>query len=1153
VEFRLLGPLEVRGDHGEALQLGGQKRRALLALLLLHANEVVSSDRLIEELWGEEPPQAAATALHGHISRLRKLLGGNGELLVTRAPGYLLQVEPGQLDLNRFETLRDEARTARSQGDLGGASINLREALSLWRGPALADLAYERFAEVEAPRLEELRLATLEERVDVDLALGRHADLVPELERLVREQPLREGFRAQLMLALYRSGRQAEALQAYQDARRVLLEELGIDPSPRLRELEQAILRQDESLGPPAPAAPEAAAEPSRLRRKHRLVIPALVVCAVGASAAIGLLLGLGGDKAAAAYRPGTVLLDVKGKKEKAFFPPSELAQPTAPVYTNGHVWLLNLSPTSFVEFDPATGRKMTQFKAPDGVGDGRAARPFAVGRHALWATTGHDLVQIDPRLGKVVNHFDLDKLTKRKGAAQGVALGGGLVWVGRDVGSGQVIALDPGRRRIEHRFEVPHHADLAFDEGIVWASDSGGVDVIDPATNHVANVDDLESIDPFFGPNTVGNGVAAGGGFGWTTDPAKGLVYKIDRTGDIAAFYSTGLGATGASYSDGAVWVRNEDVGTVTRIDPVTGKTNSFAFGHSVAAEVAGGGVLLAALEPGPTIEDRFEALPKNSLRFFSKQGVLGFWNGDPALDWDFSYTQIQFATCANLLRYPDEPAPDGLRLVPEVAAAMPIISRDRRTYTFTIRRGFSFSPPVDEPLTAQTFRYSIERAASKQLAPDQNSVPGPGAVSNVEGFAAFRSGKARHISGLRVDGNRLSITLTTPSADFLQQLANSALCPVPRDTPRLPGAANQKVGANAYTIPSAGPYYVADWRNNKYVILKRNPFYHGTRPHRLDEIALREGVDVGAALDLIRHGGWDGIVSSGHASSEITDPRLDPGGALAKQYGNGPPSRLHYVPVPLAHTTYIVLNAVSGPLADPTVRRAIAFAVDRTAIAPIWDSTPTDQLLPPVVGGFHDRNLYPLHPDLAKARALMHGRRLEAVMVLNRPGDAGLLQEARLLRVELGRIGVRLVLKRLADSPDCFVDEQGRASRQDCPLTRALETGRPRIDMEDNGIFDGNDGASFLEGVLVESGSVPARWLAPSVRRAVERVNRLSGSERQAAAGALADRLLEHYVPVVAIGNRAQGELFARPVGCRVFPPTGRGVDLAAICRRS
>lgn len=351
----------------------------------------------------------------------------------------------------------------------------------------------------------------------------------------------------------------------------------------------------------------------------------------------------------------------------------------------------------------------------------------------------------------------------------------------------GQVIGLDPQTGQVRHRFKVPHHADLAFDDGIVWASDSGGVDVIDPATNHVVNVDDLESIDPFFGPDSTGNGVAAGGGFGWTTDPAKRLVYKIDRTGRIAAPYSTGLGATGVSYSDGAVWVRNEDVGTVTRIDPVTGNKTLFRFGHSVAAEVAGGGVLLTALEPGPTIEARFEALPRNSLRLFSKQGALGLGKADPALDWDFAATQIQFATCAKLLRRPDEPAPNGLRLVPEVAAGMPNISRDRRTYTVTIRGGYRFSPPVNEPLTAGTFRYTIERAASPQLAPDPSAVPGPGAVEEVEGFTAFRSGKARHISGLRVAGDHLLITLRKPSADFLQQLASPlcALFPaVPRST---------------------------------------------------------------------------------------------------------------------------------------------------------------------------------------------------------------------------------------------------------------------------------------------------------------------------------------------------------------------------------
>jgi ABC-type transport system substrate-binding protein/streptogramin lyase len=802
-------------------------------------------------------------------------------------------------------------------------------------------------------------------------------------------------------------------------------------------------------------------------------------------------------------------------------------------------MWLLNLTPASFVELDPATGKNLTTpFKAPDGVGKARAVRPFAVGPGALWVTAGHDLVKMDPRLGIKVRRFYLDKLTNTKGQAQGVTLGDGLVWVGRDVkdGFGQVVALDPGTGRVRYQFPVPHHVDLAFDDGIVWASDSGGVDVIDPATKHVANVDDLESMDPFFGPNSTGNGVAAGGGFGWTTDPAKGVVYKIDRAGHIAERYSTGLGATGVSYSDGAVWVRNEDVGTVTRIDPVTGRETSFGFGHSISAEVAGGGVLLAALEPGPTIEDRFDALPKNSLRLFSKQGVLGLGN-EPALDWDSAAHQIYRATCANLLRHPDAPPPEGLKLVPEVAAGMPRVSRDRRTYTFTIRRGYRFSPPVSEPLTAQTFRYSIERAASPHLESDPRNAPGIGAVYDVEGFTAFRNGKAQHLSGLRVHGDQLSITLTEPSADFLERLTSSASCPVPLGTPFVAkGGANRSVGANEHTIPSAGPYYVARWRNDKYAILKRNPFYHGPRPHKLDEIALREGVDVGVALDRIRHRGWDGIVSSGHTTSQFTDPRLDPGNPIAKQYGNTSSSQVQWVPVTLPHATYIDLNGVSGPLADPTVRRAVAFAVNRTAIAPIWDATPTDQLLPPVVGGFRDRDLYPLHPDLAKARARMHGRRLKAVMVLDRP-DAGLLQEALLLRAELRKIGIRVVFKHL----------QGNAE------IHALNTGHPRIDLADAGITSGSpDGASLLESVFVTTGSVPRRWLTPRVMRKVEKVNSLSGYERQAAAGALADQLLARDVPLVAIGNRAQGELFAPTVGCRVFPPTDRGVDLAGLCRR-
>jgi len=242
VEFRILGPLEVV-EQGHALPLGGARQRTLLALLLTRANEVVSADRLIDELWGAQPPKTAANALQYHVSQLRKALAPH-EAIVTHEPGYLIRIGPGELDLLRFEALVEEAQQATPEL----AAQRLREALDLWRGPALADLANESFAQSEIPRLEELRLGALERRFEADLALGRYTELVAEVQALVREHPLRERLRAVLMQALYGSDRQAEALEIYRETRQLLVDELGIEPSPALQELEQAVLRQDPVL-----------------------------------------------------------------------------------------------------------------------------------------------------------------------------------------------------------------------------------------------------------------------------------------------------------------------------------------------------------------------------------------------------------------------------------------------------------------------------------------------------------------------------------------------------------------------------------------------------------------------------------------------------------------------------------------------------------------------------------------------------------------------------------------------------------------------------------------------------------------------------------------------------------------------------------------
>jgi DNA-binding SARP family transcriptional activator len=248
VEYRILGPLEVV-DGDQPLPLGGRQQRALLALLLLRANEVVATDTLIDRLWGERPPATAAKVLQVQVWRLRKALGGDA--LATRSPGYVLRVGAGDFDLARFEHLVGEARGAAP----AVAAAKLREALALWRGTALADLAHEEFAAAEVGRLEELRVVALEERVEADLALGLHRELVADLEVLAAAHPYRERLHGQLMLALYRSGRQTDALERFQELRRLLDDELGLEPGEQLKQLQKAILAHDPALD--APDRPE--------------------------------------------------------------------------------------------------------------------------------------------------------------------------------------------------------------------------------------------------------------------------------------------------------------------------------------------------------------------------------------------------------------------------------------------------------------------------------------------------------------------------------------------------------------------------------------------------------------------------------------------------------------------------------------------------------------------------------------------------------------------------------------------------------------------------------------------------------------------------------------------------------------------------------
>ena len=300
-EFRLLGPLEAVVD-GKRVLLGAAKPRALLALLLLNRNRVVSTERLVDELWGDEAPARATKALQVYISQLRKALGP--ERLVTRPPGYELLVGEGELDVERFESLAAAAREQLEAGNPKAAAAGLRDALELWRGPALREFRSEPFAELAAGQLEDLRLGAVEDRMQAELDSGGTARLIPQLEELVAAQPFRDRPRELLMLALYRSGRQADALDLYRRTRELFVQELGIEPGPTLRELEGAMLRQDPTLAAPRrrprPAAPPADGAP-RPRRWLPLVA-ALAAVLVAAGVAAALLLPGGGHHAPAAH-----------------------------------------------------------------------------------------------------------------------------------------------------------------------------------------------------------------------------------------------------------------------------------------------------------------------------------------------------------------------------------------------------------------------------------------------------------------------------------------------------------------------------------------------------------------------------------------------------------------------------------------------------------------------------------------------------------------------------------------------------------------------------------------------------------------------------------------------------------------------------------
>jgi YVTN family beta-propeller protein len=542
MDFRILGPLEVV-ENERSLPLGRGKQRALLGLLLLHANEVVGQDRLIDELWGESPPPTAVTALHGYVSRLRKLLGD--ERLETTPPGYRLRVGANELDRDRFEALAAERRHA--------------EALALWRGPPLDDLAYEPFVQEEIARLEELRLVCIEGRIGAELDAGRAAEVVGELERLVRQHPLRERFRAQLMLALYRSGRQAEALEAFQAARATLVEELGIEPGDELKLLQKQILAQDRALSATPPAEP-VAQPPRRPRRarRYRWAIAALAA-AVATTAATAMSLGHDGKKAPAIVTNSVVRIDPATNEITTVVPVGQA--PFGLAKTERYLWVADRHDNTLTRID-------TRTRATRTFGGFPAPRTLAVDGTRIWvgSDSSAQVVAIDGLTGIVANRVRLREPTGY------LAVGAGSLWVshGRPFSQETVTVSRVGLRTqaiTPIRLGIgAGAASVVFTRGAAWV----------PLT-HTGELVRIDFADESRVRVAVGGlpaGAAAGFGAVWVASYYGDAVRRVNTvTGQVENVVHVGIQPLEVATGAGSVWVTNHRACTISRIDPRTGK----------------------------------------------------------------------------------------------------------------------------------------------------------------------------------------------------------------------------------------------------------------------------------------------------------------------------------------------------------------------------------------------------------------------------------------------------------------------------------------------------------------------------------------------------------------------------------------------------
>jgi peptide/nickel transport system substrate-binding protein len=499
-----------------------------------------------------------------------------------------------------------------------------------------------------------------------------------------------------------------------------------------------------------------------------------------------------------------------------------------------------------------------------------------------------------------------------------------------------------------------------------------------------------------------------------------------------------------------------------------------------------------------------------------------------DPALAYYSVSWQLEYATCAKLLNYPDKAGAAGSQLQPEVATALPKISADGKTYTFTIRKGFRFSPPSKQVVTAQTFKFAIDRVLNPKM---QSS--GAQFIGDIAGADAVQNGKAKEASGVVANGDTLTITLTKKAPDFLSRIAMPFFCAIPTDTPIDP--------KGVQTVPSAGPYYVASWDPKRQLILKKNPNYHGSRPQNLDRIFYTVGVRPEATVLQIQKGAADYAVDGiPPAQQSAMGHKFGPGSDVAK---NG---KQQYFVNPILSFRYLALNTQRPLFKSVKMRQAVQYAIDRRALLiqrGAYAGQPTDQYLPPGIPGYKNANLYPLQaPDVAKAKKLA-GSGSHGTATMYTCNQSPCPEQAQIVQANLSQIGINVEVKQLERAV-----QFGKEGTKGEPFDIAFEGWQ--ADYADP--FDFINVLLYGKSIQKANNVNFSYFQDPAYDRKMEQAAGLAGAKRYAAYGQLDVDLAKNASPLAAWDNDNERDFFSARMGCQLFQPV-YGMDIAALCMRA